>query len=68
MIPYWFLGLIKLTEESLEMDETGQTLVEYALIIGFVAIVLIGVLTFFGVNLRDIYESFTSAIPNPGSS
>ena len=63
MMPYWFLGIIKFTEESLEMEETGQTLVEYALIIAFIAIALVGALTFLGLNLDEVYEMIATAIP-----
>ena len=63
MINYWFLKLRNYIEESLAFDETGQTLVEYALIIAFVAIAIIGALTFLGVNLRDYYEVIANMIP-----
>ena len=64
---YRFFSLIRNIEEALEVDEAGQTLVEYALIIAFVVIVLVSALTFLGVNLSDLYESFADAIPNAGS-
>ena len=63
MKSFWLLRYKKRIEESLGMDETGQTLVEYALIIAFVAIAIIGALTFLGVNLDGIYEAFAAAIP-----
>jgi Flp pilus assembly pilin Flp len=63
MLPYFFIIIKGLIEESLEMDERGQTLVEYALIIAFVAIAIIGALELFGVNLRDYYEIISNEIP-----
>ena len=60
-----FFSLIRNIEEALESDESGQTLVEYALIIALIVIVLIGALTFLGVNLRNAYESIANSIPYP---
>jgi Flp pilus assembly pilin Flp len=59
------LALMRNFEEALEVDEAGQTLVEYALIIAFIVIVLIGALTFLGVNLRETYEMIANSIPYP---
>ena len=42
--------------------ERGQTLTEYALILGFVVIVLILALTVFGEALQDIYDSIGVAV------
>ena len=67
MVPYWISGLQNFIQQVGASEEGGQTLVEYALIIAFVAIVLIGALVFFGVSLSDIYESFANAFPNSGS-
>jgi Flp pilus assembly pilin Flp len=36
-------------------DETGQGLAEYALILSLIAIVVIGALTLFGVNLNSVF-------------
>lgn len=60
---YWFLKLRNYIEESLALDEAGQTLVEYALIIAFVAIAIIGAITLLGVNLTDYYEMIANKIP-----
>jgi len=42
--------------------EEGQGLVEYALIILFVAVVLVGVLTTFGGSLTSLYQSIVTAL------
>lgn len=52
-------------------EEKGQGLLEYALLIVFIAIVIIAVLGFFGFSVFDLYEGsmaklctvFTCAIP-----
>lgn len=43
--------------------ETGQGLLEYALIISLVAIVIILALTVFGENVADLYNQITDAWP-----
>lgn len=64
IMPHSFLGIIKLIGGSYKADESGQTLVEYALIIAFIVIALIGALTFLGVNLGDYYETIANTIPS----
>jgi Flp pilus assembly pilin Flp len=43
-------------------DETGQALVEYALILFFVAIVCIAVLTTLGAGVRDVLQSVVNGL------
>ena len=63
MINYWFLKLRNHIEESLALDETGQTLVEYALIILLIALAVIGVITLFGETLSNTYNLINSSFP-----
>jgi pilus assembly protein Flp/PilA len=44
--------------------ETGQGLVEYALILGFVALVVIVVLLIWGPQLGNVFSSIGSALPH----
>jgi len=44
-------------------DEEGQALVEYALILGLVAIVAIGALTLLGTNVATVLSTIANAIP-----
>lgn len=46
-------------------DDSGQDLVEYALLLLLVALVLIGTLTLFGGQITAIYESFAASL-TPG--
>jgi pilus assembly protein Flp/PilA len=66
MLPYWILQVKRAFKKAGDFDETGQTLVEYALILAFVAVVVIAVLTLTGVNLSDSYEKIAGSIPNIG--
>jgi pilus assembly protein Flp/PilA len=44
-------------------DEEGQALVEYALILGLVAVVAIGALTTLGTNVTAVLSQIAAAIP-----
>jgi len=44
-------------------EDTGQGLVEYALILLFIAIAIIIVLTIFGTELADVYSNIVENIP-----
>jgi len=45
-------------------QEPGQGLVEYALILAFIAIVVIVTLIYFGDRLTTLYSKLASSIPN----
>ena len=45
-------------------DETGQTLVEYALIIALVSVALIGVLTALTGNITGVFNTIGTALKN----
>jgi len=44
-------------------SEDGQGLVEYALILLFIAIVVIAIVTLFGTTLVEAYSRFVDAVP-----
>ncbi len=46
-----------------QRDEEGQALVEYALILGLVAVVAIGALTILGTNVTAVLSQIADAIP-----
>jgi len=45
-------------------QEQGQSLVEYALVLAFIAIAVIIVLIFFGNKLTTLYSKLGNSIPN----
>ncbi|MBU0789304.1 MAG: Flp family type IVb pilin [Gammaproteobacteria bacterium] len=49
------------------MDEEGASAVEYGLILGLIAVVLIGVLTLLGGGLDDLFTKATDALPEPAA-
>ena len=44
-------------------DESGQDLVEYALLLAFIAILAIGAITLLGENIRDFFNDTAAQIP-----
>ena len=55
--------LINLYNRLPYRDEEGQALVEYALILGLVAVVAIGALTTLGTNVTAVLSQIAAAIP-----
>jgi pilus assembly protein Flp/PilA len=43
-------------------DDTGATATEYALLVGFIAMVIIVGVTAFGSNLNDFYDRMTTTL------
>ncbi len=43
-------------------NESGQGMTEYIIIVALIAIAAIGVITFFGSNIRDLFGSSASAL------
>lgn len=52
---------------SLRERQEGQTMAEYALILGGIAVVVIAMLVFLGDNIRDLFEATGSSVTNPVS-
>jgi pilus assembly protein Flp/PilA len=55
--------LMNLIYRLRQRDEEGQALVEYALILGLVAVVAIGALTVLGTNVTAVLSAIANAIP-----
>jgi pilus assembly protein Flp/PilA len=49
---------------ALKSEENGQGMVEYALIIAFIAIVVIAALVFLGPAIADLFENITGELEN----
>ncbi|WP_026553246.1 Flp family type IVb pilin [Arthrobacter sp. H20] len=53
---------IKATER-LRREETGATAVEYGIMVGLIAVVIIAAVTFLGTDLERLFEEIVTAIP-----
>jgi pilus assembly protein Flp/PilA len=54
--------LIQMIQRLRQRDEDGQALVEYALILGLIAVFAIGSLTALGTNVDGVLSQIASAI------
>jgi Flp pilus assembly pilin Flp len=52
---------------ALRERREGQTMAEYALILGGIAVVVIAMLVFLGDNIRDLFRSTGSSVTVPVS-
>lgn len=50
---------------KLMANERGQGLIEYVLIIALVAVIVILALTFFGVSVKNFYNSTANGVASP---
>jgi Flp pilus assembly pilin Flp len=55
------------TIASLRAREDGQTMAEYALILGGIAVVVIAAIVFLGGNISDLFDATGSSVTNPVS-
>jgi Flp pilus assembly pilin Flp len=54
---------IRLTARRLASVERGQALAEYALVLSFIALIVIAVLLLFGPGVSGLYQSFFDEMP-----
>ncbi|MDT8382381.1 MAG: Flp family type IVb pilin [Brevefilum sp.] len=57
------LQLLAFFEDAGIVDEKAQTLVEYGLILLLIAIAVVGAVTAFGGQVRDLYQSVVDQWP-----
>ncbi|MCW2700255.1 MAG: Flp/Fap pilin component [Blastococcus sp.] len=51
------VSLIAIAQDRLERDEKGATAVEYGLMVGLIAVVIIGAVTLLGGELKSLFET-----------
>ncbi len=61
MLPY-VLALIRSSVASIRRDEGGQGMVEYALILAFIALGVVGVLAFIAPPVAAVFQSVFDSI------
>jgi len=63
----WLIVQMQNTLANLRERQEGQTMAEYALILGGIAIVVILAIVFLGGRIRDLFEATGSSVTNPVS-
>ncbi|MCU1615142.1 MAG: Flp/Fap pilin component [Frankiales bacterium] len=58
-----FVTLVAFAQDRLKREEKGATAVEYGLMVGFIAVVIIGAVTFLGTQIRDLFNSIANQLP-----
>lgn len=56
-------NLLALIIRRIDDSERGQTLVEYGLLLSFVALAVISILLLFGPGVSGLYQSFFTEMP-----
>src|SRR3954464_8290701 len=62
------VSLIAVAQDRLERDEKGATAVEYGLMVGLIAVVIIAAVTLLGEQLRDLFTSVTDELGGAGTA
>jgi pilus assembly protein Flp/PilA len=57
-------SLLVTTKDRLSREEEGATAVEYGLIIGLIAVVIIGVLVVLGPQLQALFQGVSDELPD----
>ena len=57
------ITLVSFAGERLKKDEKGATAVEYGLMVGLIAVVIIAAVGFLGEDLRGLFNSVVTALP-----
>jgi pilus assembly protein Flp/PilA len=56
------VSLVAFAQDRIERDEKGATAVEYGLMVGLIAVVIIAAVTLLGTELRALFNSIAGAI------
>ena len=54
--------LVSFAQDRLKREEKGATAVEYGLMVGLIAVVIIAAVTLLGEQLKALFESITAAL------
>ena len=63
----WLIVQLQNTLANVRERQEGQTMAEYALILGGIAIVVILAIVFLGGRIRDLFTATGSSVTNPVS-
>jgi pilus assembly protein Flp/PilA len=56
------VSLIAFATDRLEREEKGATAVEYGLMVGLIAVVIIAAVTLLGSHLKDLFDSIAGKL------
>jgi pilus assembly protein Flp/PilA len=62
------LETLALAVQGRMRDEKGATAVEYGLMVGLIAVVIIAAVTLLGTELRSLFESISSSLSGAGGT
>jgi pilus assembly protein Flp/PilA len=54
--------LVAFAKDRLEREEKGATAVEYGLMVGLIAVVIIGAVTLLGTQIRDLFNNIAGQL------
>jgi pilus assembly protein Flp/PilA len=57
------LSLVSFAQDRLKREEKGATAVEYGLMVGLIAVVIIGAVVILGGKLNDLFTAIGNALP-----
>ncbi|TQN43600.1 pilus assembly protein Flp/PilA [Blastococcus colisei] len=57
------VSLVAFAQDRLKRDEKGATAVEYGLMVGLIAVVIIAAVTLLGTELNGLFTAITDALP-----
>ena len=57
------VSLVAFAQDRLKKDEKGATAVEYGLMVGLIAVAIIGAVTLLGGRLEGLFNAIAGALP-----
>jgi pilus assembly protein Flp/PilA len=62
------ISLVAVAQDRLEREEKGATAVEYGLMVGLIAVVIIAAVTLLGTQLKELFTSITGSLKGAGGA
>ena len=61
-----FVSLVSVAQDRVRREEKGATAVEYGLMVGLIAVVIIGAVVFLGEELNGLFETIGNELSGAG--
>jgi pilus assembly protein Flp/PilA len=62
------VSLVAFAQDRLKRDEKGATAVEYGLMVGLIAVVIIGAVTLLGTELKEMFTDVKNSLSGAGTT